>query len=191
MEESYPEWVELGDPCQPASDGSNTCTEQTAQDSAFLWLVECQCWEQILFSDWSIPSCLMSHKFQMWARMFCGSPVWSSRFLISTPDTKPSLSLSVCLNRASYLSLSPALTTQGTAATLLTAPAGYNEIHQWCNMTWLLEINNMKMKLKLTLKLFILLTVSLRLLLAWGDENEELKGSGGAVGTVGVLEEGW
>ena len=39
----------------------------------------------------------------MWARMFCGSPVWRKTFLISTPETKPSRSESVCLNRALYL----------------------------------------------------------------------------------------
>jgi hypothetical protein len=41
--------------------------------------------------------------YQMWARIFCGSPVCRNRFLISTPETNPSLSLSVCRNRASYL----------------------------------------------------------------------------------------
>ena len=48
----------------------------------------------------------------------------------------------------------------------------------------------LKTKLKLTLRVFILLTVSVRLLLACGgEENDELNGSG-VVRAVGVLEEG-
>ncbi len=51
-------------------------------------------------SGLSFPSCFMSHRFQMCARMFCGSPVCRKTFLISTPETNPSRSVSVCLKRA-------------------------------------------------------------------------------------------
>ena len=59
--------------------------------------------------------CLMS--YHMCAKIFCGNPVWRKTFLISMPETNPSLSESVVLNRALYRYLSPALTTQGMAST--------------------------------------------------------------------------
>ena len=52
--------------------------------------------------------------------MFCGRPVWRKTFLISTPETKPSPSVSVCLNKLLNLRRSPELTHQGTASTLWT-----------------------------------------------------------------------
>ena len=63
----------------------------------------------------SVKAVISIISYQIWARMFCGSPVCRKTFLISTPDTNPSWSESVCLKRTLYRNLSPAFTTQGTA----------------------------------------------------------------------------
>ena len=60
--------------------------------------------------------------YHICARIFCGNPVCRKTFFISIPETKPSLSQSVCLNSALNLSRSPRLTTQGIAS--ISGPAG-------------------------------------------------------------------
>ena len=74
------------------------------------------------YNDWKLDRTSLlasfsnSVSYHMCARIFCGSPVCRKTFLISMPDTNPSLSESVCLNNALNLSLSPELTTHGMAS---------------------------------------------------------------------------
>ena len=66
---------------------------------------------------WSIQS------YHMCWRIFCGNPVCKKTSDISIPDTKPSLSQSICLNSALNLRRSTWLTTQGIVS--ISGPADW------------------------------------------------------------------